>query len=307
MAVVIFPTQREDKYSAVKRLCCVELCLPSQCIISRTIGNENKLRSVTQKIALQINCKLGGELWAVKIPMQGLMICGIDVYHDPTRRGASVVGFVSSINQMLTKWYLRPPHERSAGVRVVRPLVACLVGVMSFTFPLHHSLPRSIVVYRDGVSDGALNLVEEHEVPQLATIFQNFDSYEPKLSFVVVQKRINTRVFLKTGRGMDNPVPGSIVDHTITMRSWYDFFLVSQHVRQGTVSPTHYIVVHDGGKLKVDNMQRLTYKLTHLYYNWPGTVRVPAPCQYAHKLAYLIGQNVKKVPAAGLCDKLFFL
>ena len=24
---------------------------------------------------------------------------------------------------------------------------------------------------------------------------------------------------------------------------------------------------------------RLSYKLTHLYYNWPGTVRVPAPCQ----------------------------
>lgn len=26
-------------------------------------------------------------------------------------------------------------------------------------------------------------------------------------------------------------------------------------------------------------MYRLSYKLTHLYYNWPGTVRVPAPCQ----------------------------
>ena len=30
--------------------------------------------------------------------------------------------------------------------------------------------------------------------------------------------------------------------------------------------------------------KRLAYKLTHLYFNWPGTVRVPAPCQYAHKL-----------------------
>ncbi|KAA0201706.1 hypothetical protein HAZT_HAZT000126 [Hyalella azteca] len=59
----------------------------------------------------------------------------------------------------------------------------------------------------------------------------------------------------------------------------YDFLLVSQHVRQGTVSPTHYVVVHDGVGLKVDNLQRLTYKLTYLYYNWPGTIRVPAPCQ----------------------------
>ena len=58
----------------------------------------------------------------------------------------------------------------------------------------------------------------------------------------------------------------------------YDFFIVSQHVRQGTVSPTHYIVVHDEINLPPERMQVFTYKMTHLYYNWPGTVRVPAPC-----------------------------
>jgi len=59
----------------------------------------------------------------------------------------------------------------------------------------------------------------------------------------------------------------------------YDFFLVSQHVRQGTVTPTHYIVVSDSSGFKPDHIQRLAYKLTHMYYNWPGTIRVPAPCQ----------------------------
>jgi hypothetical protein len=49
----------------------------------------------------------------------------------------------------------------------------------------------------------------------------------------------------------------------------YDFFLVSQSVRQGTVTPTHYNIIHDTTGLKPDHMQRLTYKLTHLYYNWP--------------------------------------
>ena len=54
---------------------------------------------------------------------------------------------------------------------------------------------------------------------------------------------------------------------------------MSQHVRQGTVTPTHYNVVYDGSGWKPDILQRLTYKLTHMYYNWPGTIRVPAPCQ----------------------------
>lgn len=40
-----------------------------QVINARTISQQQKLRSVTQKIALQINVKLGGELWAVEIPV----------------------------------------------------------------------------------------------------------------------------------------------------------------------------------------------------------------------------------------------
>ena len=36
--------------------------------------------------------------------------------------------------------------------------------------------------------------------------------------------------------------------------------------------------------------------MCHLYQNWPGTVRVPAPCQYAHKLAYLVGEALQQVP-----------
>ena len=62
---------------------------------------------------------------------------------------------------------------------------------------------------------------------------------------------------------------GSVVDQDVTRKEWYDYFLVSQSVRQGTVTPTHYNVIHDTTGLKPDHMQRLTYKMTHLYYNWP--------------------------------------
>lgn len=48
----------------------------------------------------------------------------------------------------------------------------------------------------------------------------------------------------------------------------YDFYIVSQAVRSGSVSPTHYNVVYDTSGLKPDHMQRLTYKLCHMYYNW---------------------------------------
>jgi len=52
----------------------------------------------------------------------------------------------------------------------------------------------------------------------------------------------------------------------------YDFFLVSQHVRHGTVTPTHYQVIEDTLRLPPDVMQRLTFKLTHMYYNWAVSI-----------------------------------
>ena len=68
-------------------------------------------------------------------------------------------------------------------------------------------------------------------------------------------------------------------------------------MRQGTVNPTSYNVIKDTSGLKPKHIQQLTYKLTHLYYNWPGTVRVPAPCQYAHKLAFLVSTNTTSLCA----------
>ena len=70
--------------------------------------------------------------------------------------------------------------------------------------------------------------------------------------------------------------------------------------------PTHFIVV-DTANLQPDHLQKLSYKLTHMYYNWPGTVRVPAPCQYAHKLAALVGENIQQEADPKLDDKLYYL
>ena len=132
--------------------------------------------------------------------------------------------------------------------------------------------------------------------------------YSPRLAFIVVKKRINHRFFsVDNNKQLNNPLPGTIIDNNITRSEWYDFFIVAQSVKQGTVTPTSYNVIHDTTGLKADHIQRLTYKLCHLYYNWPGTVRVPAPCQYAHKLAFLTGQSLHENVHPKLVDKLYFL
>ena len=47
----------------------------------KTLTRQNQLMSVATKIGMQINAKLGGELWSVQIPTKTLMVIGVDSYH----------------------------------------------------------------------------------------------------------------------------------------------------------------------------------------------------------------------------------
>lgn len=309
MVVIVFPSNRTDRYSAIKRLCCVEKPIPSQVIISRTLSRPDKLRSITQKIVLQMNCKLGGALWAVNIPFDKCMVCGIDVYHPGIGQGrrGSVAGFVASMDKLLTSWYskicLQGPNQE-----LVDLLQICFIASINAYKKHNGSYPNRIIVYRDGVGDGQIDTIRNYEVKQLLSTIARIDpDYKPHFSVIVVQKRINTRLFLRRQTDLINPEPGTVIDSSVTRVNFYDFFLVPQSVRHGTVTPTHYIVVYDGSNMKTDHMQRFTYKLCHLYYNWPGTIRVPAPCQYAHKLVSLVGQNIQMEPDPSLCNYLFYL
>ena len=101
--------------------------------------------------------------------------------------------------------------------------------------------------------------------------------------------------------------PGTVVDTTVTKPEKQDFFMVSQSCNQGTVAPVHYDVIWNDCEWPLQTQQKLAYKLTHLYFNWQGTIKVPAPCQYAHKLAYIVGENIKAAARDNLETKLWYL
>ncbi|XP_034084284.1 piwi-like protein 2 [Gymnodraco acuticeps] len=306
LVVCIMVGNRDDLYSAIKKLCCVRSPIPSQAINIRTISQPQKLKSVAQKILLQMNSKLGGELWTVNVPLKHLMVVGVDVHHDTSKSHQSVMGFVASLNSSLTRWYSRvtfqsPTEELIYGFRV------CLLAALRKYYEVNHNLPEKIVVYRDGVSDGQMKMVEQYEIPQLIKCFETFPHYEPKLVFIVVQKRINTTLYAFSGNNVATPPPGTILDHTLTQKDWVDFYLMAHSIRQGCGLPTHYVTLYNTANLSPDILQRMTFKMCHLYWNWPGTIRVPAPCKYAHKLAFLSGQFLHSEPGIQLSDKLFFL
>lgn len=113
-----------------------------------------------------------------------------------------------------------------------------------------------------------MQAVKDYEIPQFMSAFSKASrDYKPKLTFVVVQKRINHKFFKvdetkPAPHNLINPPPGSVLDHTITRRFMYDFYVASQNPREGTTTPSHYIVVKDENEFSPDILQRLTYKLS---------------------------------------------
>uniref|UniRef100_A0AAQ4R605 Piwi like RNA-mediated silencing 1 n=1 Tax=Gasterosteus aculeatus aculeatus TaxID=481459 RepID=A0AAQ4R605_GASAC len=307
MVVVVLPSNRKDKYDSVKKYLCVDCPTPSQCVVGRTLSKPSSLMTVATKIALQLACKMGGELWSVEIPLKQLMIVGIDCYHDTVAGKRSIGALVASLNQGMTRWFSKCVFQHR-GQEIMDGLKMALCAALKDYLKFNNYLPSRIIVYRDGVGDGQLHSVVNYEVAQIIESIKSMGhDYVPRLSVVVVKKRINSRFFAQMDGKVSNPPPGTVVDSEVTRPEWYDFYIVSQAVRSGSVSPTHYNVVYDTSGLKPDHMQRLTYKLCHMYYNWQGIVRVPAPCQYAHKLAFLVGQSIHREPNVKLDELLFYL
>lgn len=102
LVLCVLPTNRKDRYDAIKVFLCCERPVPSQMILDRTLCKPQMLMSVATKVAIQMNCKMGGEVWHSDA-MQDVMVVGIDTYHDSSRKGRSVAGVVASYNKALTR------------------------------------------------------------------------------------------------------------------------------------------------------------------------------------------------------------
>ncbi|XP_022814819.1 piwi-like protein Siwi isoform X1 [Spodoptera litura] len=295
-----------DRYEAIKKKCLVDRAIPTQVVTARNMTS-NSAMSVAAKVALQMNCKLGGAPWRVEIPLQNILVVGYDVCHDTKSKQKSFGGYIASLDRYMTRYY-SAVNSHTSGEELSNHMGFNTATAVKKYRDVNGMLPQRIFIYRDGVGDGQIPYVNTHEVAEIEKALRMlYGSDDYKMSFTIVSKRINTRIFLEQGGKCVNPRPGTVVDDVVTLPERYDFFLISQNVRDGTITPTSYNVIADTTGLHPDRMQWLTYKMTHMYYNCSAQVRVPAVCQYAHKLAFLAANSLHCPPHNSLTDTLYFL
>ena len=152
-----------------------------------------------QNIMLKINTKLGGInqiLQDIEVLRKRTMIVGVDSSHPGVgdRMSRSVSACVASIDDTYVKYFATTRLQRR--VQEIDRELQEMMGDLLTEYSIRNEgiLPEQIIIYRDGVSEGQFNAALKSELKALSKTFADKgEGYEPKVTYIVVQKRHHTR------------------------------------------------------------------------------------------------------------------
>lgn len=154
--------------------------------------------------------------------LKGVMAIGFDVTHNTKDRSKSYGAFVASMDLKESVKFFSACAPHKDGAEISNNIALHLGGALKAFKTEHGTLPERIFFYRDGVGDGQIDYVYNNEIKdflsKLTAIYQTQAGGKmPKLAYIIVNKRLNTRIFANQGNRLTNPVAGTVVDNCITL------------------------------------------------------------------------------------------
>ncbi|CAF1269422.1 unnamed protein product, partial [Didymodactylos carnosus] len=302
LTLIILNNTKEHVYEYIKRLGNQRLGVVTQCASFQAIQrNSGKLRMYVENLSQKINGKLGciNGVVNLKLTLQRpqkedlFMFMGADVTHTTcSKEKPSIAAVVASRDTTGSLYAARlceqyPKNERCS-LEIIKELEKMVVDLLRvFQSSCNNRLPTKIVFYRDGVDDGQFQKVLDNEVKSIQEACKIVYGQKPtpKLTFIVVKKRHNTRFFVYENEQTKNIQAGTIIDTEITHPSQFNFYLNSHAAIKGTSRPALYHVLHDEIGFTSDEIQQLTFWLCHTDARCSKSVSIPTPVHYAHLAA----------------------
>ncbi|XP_050701714.1 protein argonaute-2-like isoform X2 [Eriocheir sinensis] len=286
--------QNKDLYDRLKKIGDRKICVVTQGVKDTNV--KKNAPPVVGNLLLKINAKIGGVNYVVQrneleIFSDPVMIMGADVNHPPAHDKAtpSLAAVVASMNNTASKYAAEVRHQKCR-TEMIQELKEMTKNLLLAFYRQTKRKPSRIVMFRDGVSESQFLKVLSFELKAMrAACTELEETYQPAMTFIVVQKRHHTRFFCNESDGVGksgNVPPGTTVDNTITHPTQKDFYLCSHLGIIGTSRPTHYHVLWDDSDMSMEMLQKLTYAMCHLYSRCTRSVSIPTPAFYAHLVAY---------------------
>jgi eukaryotic translation initiation factor 2C len=310
IVLCILPTDDAGLYGDIKRVTDTQLGLPSQCMLMKHIRRPSK--QYCANLVLKVNVKLGGvnsslgRSQSIKfITERPTMVLGADVTHPGIGEAdkPSIAAVVGSMDIKLSR-YATSVRVQGSRVEIIDDLRAMFREQVQHFVAANRTRPQRILFYRDGVSEGQFGQVLDFELTAIKAACKEMDpKYDPKITFILVQKRHHTRFFAAEQRDTDrsgNVPAGTVVDTGVVHPNQFDFFLCSHGGLQGTSRPAHYHVVHDENKFEADELQLLSYHLCYTFARCTRSVSIVTPAYYAHLVAFRARFHFEGVSGQGI-------
>jgi eukaryotic translation initiation factor 2C len=236
------------------------------------------------------------------------MIIGMDVSKpSPKEENAqSAVAIVASFDSFfasyMTKFIQLPGRVEVIGnghlVEAFHELLE------TFRAKAKGAMPKKIVIFRDGVSEGEYEQVVAQEIPQLKTAIQlcGFTEEYCKITLIICQKRHKNRVAMFDPASPTvplNPPAGLLhASHdpiSFLSANWNEFLLYSHTCGMGTSKGCKYTLLYDEVGFQMAELYLVAYWLSYLYGRCNKSVSLVTPAYYAHlaskRCALLISQG----------------
>ncbi|KAL1947711.1 hypothetical protein VTO73DRAFT_13435 [Trametes versicolor] len=296
LIIVILPNAAPDCRRAVKHWGDIQRNISTQCVWGK--ANDQYCNNV----ALKINSRIGGTNSVIMSDatsfLQTCMVVGADVGHPGPGAATrpSVTGLVASVDPAISRM-TSYAHVQAPRTEIIEDLETMMVAALTDYQDYYQRQnkkvdpPKTIVFYRDGVSEGEFAQVAAREIPMVKNAFVRCNipkALMPKLIFIVVGKRHHIRFFpqnpTRDGDRSGNCPAGLLIHQTITNPNYPDFYLQSHAGLLGTSRPAHYVVLENEAGLSSLNLQTLTFHLCHMYASATRSVSIPAPVYYADRI-----------------------
>jgi aubergine-like protein len=176
--------------------------------------------------------------------------------------------------------------------------------------------PEQIIIYRDGVGGPSYEEFvignEGHANGGLQNAIRQFaPNYTPKILYILINKKVTTRLFERDNGLVINPGPGTLVDTAIVEKDGnniFDFFMIANdNPKTATALPVHYSIVCNTTGLSKREIEEITHQQCYSYQGFGGPIKVPAAAKYAEKLANYAHDTKVQKSNISLSHKLHYL
>ncbi|GLJ35094.1 hypothetical protein SUGI_0706240 [Cryptomeria japonica] len=307
--ICIVDSSKHPGFKNLKFICEIEIGLTTQCCLFHQSvkkcanlyhrndpcfkKNQNFASQYLTNFALEVNVKLGGSNVALlqshsnQIPCiddSDVVYFGADVNHprNHDQEFPSIAAVVMSINWPDSNRYVfRIQRQKHRQEMISKLGDMCKELLQEYKETNNKRLPKNVIFFRNGIGDWQFDEVRKKELEALKDAFMELETdYNPKLTFIIAQKRHHTRLFRKSG---DQNVPsGTVVDSAeIVYPSEINFYLCSHHNELGTSKVTHYYVLCNEIGFSSEKLQTLIYHLCFTSATRTKPVSIVPPVYYA--------------------------